>query len=65
MLRPSERKINELREIKIETNINKYAEGSCLISCGGTKVAENMAVGTTIIKAKIIIRIIKVIILHS
>lgn len=38
MLRPSGRKINELREVKIETNINKYAEGSCLISCGGTKV---------------------------
>lgn len=38
MLRPSGRKINELREINIETNINRYAEGSCLISCGGTRV---------------------------
>ena len=38
MLRPSNRKINELRKITIETNINKYAEGSCLISCGDTKV---------------------------
>lgn len=38
MLRPSGRKINELRKIVIETNVNKYAEGSCLISCGDTKV---------------------------
>lgn len=38
MSRISGRKRNELREIKIETNINKYAEGSCVISCGDTKI---------------------------
>lgn len=38
MSRPSGRKRNELREVIIEPNINKYAEGSCLISCGNTKV---------------------------
>ena len=38
MSRPSNRKRNELRNIIIEPNINKYAEGSCLISCGNTKV---------------------------
>ncbi|HSQ97554.1 MAG TPA: ribonuclease PH [Rickettsiales bacterium] len=38
MSRPSGRKRNELREVIIEPNVNKYAEGSCLISCGNTKV---------------------------
>lgn len=38
MSRVSGRKRNELREVKIETNVNKYAEGSCLISCGNTRV---------------------------
>ncbi|MGD9637576.1 MAG: ribonuclease PH [Alphaproteobacteria bacterium] len=37
-MRPSKRKENELRKITIEKNINKHAEGSCLISCGDTKV---------------------------
>lgn len=38
MTRPSNRKRNELRPVIIEPNVNKYAEGSCLISCGNTKV---------------------------
>lgn len=38
MTRPAGRKRNELREVIIEVNVNKYAEGSCLISCGNTKV---------------------------
>lgn len=38
MSRPSGRKRNELREVIIEPNVNRYAEGSCLISCGNTKV---------------------------
>jgi ribonuclease PH len=38
MSRLLERKRNELREVIIEPNVNKYAEGSCLISCGNTKV---------------------------
>ncbi|MAI08044.1 MAG: ribonuclease PH [Magnetococcales bacterium] len=36
--RPSGRQNNEMREISVETGINDYAEGSCLISFGGTKV---------------------------
>ncbi len=38
MTRPSNRKRNELRTVIIEPNVNKYAEGSCLISCGNTKI---------------------------
>jgi len=38
MVRDSGRGNNELREIKIEKDFNPYAEGSCLITCGGTKV---------------------------
>ena len=38
MLRPSSRKVDEIREVDIQTDINKYAEGSCLIYCGDTQV---------------------------
>lgn len=38
MSRISGRKRSELREIIIEPNISKYAEGSCIIHCGDTKV---------------------------
>ena len=38
MTRPSKRKPNELRILKIEPNVSRYAEGSCLISCGNTRV---------------------------
>ena len=37
-MRNFNRKHNELRKVKIETLINPYAEGSCLISFGQTKV---------------------------
>ncbi|MFT6332680.1 MAG: ribonuclease PH [Lentimonas sp.] len=37
-MRPSKRKRSELREVKITTNVNKYAEGSCIIEFGNTKV---------------------------
>ncbi|MFT6106984.1 MAG: ribonuclease PH, partial [Rickettsiales bacterium] len=37
-MRPSKRKRDELREIKIVTNVNNYAEGSCIIEFGNTKV---------------------------
>lgn len=37
MLRTN-RRINELRKIDIQINTTKYAEGSCLISVGDTKV---------------------------
>jgi ribonuclease PH len=38
MPRPSKREPNQLRDITIETNVNRYAEGSCLIKCGNTHV---------------------------
>jgi ribonuclease PH len=36
--RPSKRNLDEIRDISIKTNINNYAEGSCLISFGNTQV---------------------------
>ena len=37
-MRPSGRETNELRSVKIETNVTKHAEGSCLIKMGDTHV---------------------------
>ncbi|WP_116132872.1 ribonuclease PH [Tropicimonas sp. IMCC34043] len=37
-MRPSGRKVTEMRPISIETGVNRYAEGSCLIRCGNTHV---------------------------
>src|SRR5690606_14822347 len=37
-MRPSERTPDALREVSIETGVNRYAEGSCLIGFGHTKV---------------------------
>ena len=37
-MRPSERSPDALRAITFETGVNRYAEGSCLISFGHTKV---------------------------
>lgn len=37
-MRPSGRKIDEMRPVSIETGITKHAEGSCLIKCGDTHV---------------------------
>lgn len=37
-MRPDERGNNKLRPVKITRNFNKYAEGSCLIELGNTKV---------------------------
>jgi ribonuclease PH len=37
-MRPSERQPDALRAVTIETKVNPYAEGSCLISFGQTKV---------------------------
>ena len=42
--RPSGRQPDELRSIKIERNYTAHAEGSVLISCGGTKVLCNASV---------------------
>ncbi len=38
MNRPSGRQNNEMRSIIIETNVNRHAEGSCIIKCGETHV---------------------------
>lgn len=38
IVRSDGRKTNQLREIKIQKNWNKQAEGSALISCGNTQV---------------------------
>ncbi len=38
MLRPSLRKADQMRPVSMETGINKWAEGSCLIKMGGTHV---------------------------
>lgn len=38
MGRPDGRALDQLRKVKITTEVNKYAEGSCLIEMGDTKV---------------------------
>jgi ribonuclease PH len=37
-MRPSERAPDQTRDVTLETGVNRYAEGSCLISFGHTKV---------------------------
>src|SRR5271163_4628327 len=37
-MRPSGRKSDELRKLKLTPRASRHAEGSCLIECGGTKV---------------------------
>ena len=37
-MRPSERAVDALRLVTLETGVNRYAEGSCLASFGHTKV---------------------------
>jgi ribonuclease PH len=37
-MRPSDRAPNELRAVTLETAVNRYAEGSCLVSFGHTRV---------------------------
>src|SRR5580698_10000292 len=37
-MRPSERLADVLRPVTLETGVNRYAEGSCLVSFGHTKV---------------------------
>lgn len=38
MMRPSMRKTEQIRPVSMETGVNKWAEGSCLIKMGGTQV---------------------------
>jgi ribonuclease PH len=37
-MRPSDRKLDELRDVSIETDVTKHAEGSCMIKMGETHV---------------------------
>ena len=37
-MRPSERTPEQLRPVTLEIGVNRYAEGSCLVSFGHTKV---------------------------
>ena len=37
-MRPSERSVDALRAVTLETGVNRYAEGSCLVTFGHTKV---------------------------
>ena len=37
-MRPSGRKLNEIGEISLSTDVNKHAEGSCLVKYGDTHV---------------------------
>ncbi len=37
-MRPSGRKLDDMRAVSIEVGVTKHAEGSCLIRCGDTQV---------------------------
>ena len=37
-MRNFNRKHNELRKVSVDTDINKFADGACLISFGDTRV---------------------------
>jgi len=37
-MRPSDRRADQMRAVTLETGVNRYAEGSCLVSFGHTKV---------------------------
>ena len=45
-MRPSERQPDMLRAVTLETGVNRYAEGSCLVSFGHTKVLVTASVDT-------------------
>ena len=45
-MRPSTRQPNALRAVTLETGVNRYAEGSCLVSFGHTKVLVTASVET-------------------
>jgi len=48
MARPDGRKFNQLRSVKVTKNYIKYAEGSCLIEVGNTKVITTASVEETV-----------------
>lgn len=48
MTRPSGRDLNQMRDVVIETDVSKHAEGSCLIKCGDTHVLCTASVETNV-----------------
>ncbi|MDP3369056.1 MAG: ribonuclease PH [Brevundimonas sp.] len=46
--RPSERLPEQLRAVTLETGVNRYAEGSCLVAFGHTKVLVTASVEETV-----------------
>ena len=47
-MRPSERAPDALRTVTLETGVNRYAEGSCLVSFGHTRVLVTASVEETV-----------------
>jgi len=47
-MRPSERRPDALRAVTIQTGVNRYAEGSCLIGFGHTKVLVTASVDSSV-----------------
>lgn len=47
-MRPSERPADMLRPVTLETRVNRYAEGSCLVSFGHTRVLVTASVDETV-----------------
>jgi len=47
-MRPSERRPDALRAVTLETGVNRYAEGSCLIGFGHTKVLVTASIDTSV-----------------
>ncbi len=47
-MRPSERAPDALRPVTLETGVNRYAEGSCLVSFGHTRVLVTASVEETL-----------------
>jgi len=47
-MRPSGRDANQLRTVSLEMDVNKHAEGSCLVSFGDTKVLCTASVEDTV-----------------
>src|SRR5690606_27936602 len=48
-MRPSERAPDMLRQVTLETGVNRYAEGSCLVGFGHTKVLVTASVDETVL----------------
>ena len=46
--RPSGRAADELRAVALETAVNRYAEGSCLVSFGHTRVLVTASLGESV-----------------